>query len=146
MLISLINMNKIINQIWFSMYPKTEPVPESPGASFAWLDIVLVSAVRCIRSKSLQCNGRREVVEMILMFTWGTQVWPPGCRGRSHSRSKRAVTWRCSPKTWLPALSSRIFSVQRFQRPALTSTVCAELGMGMQRATEGERRGLLTTL
>jgi len=40
MLISLINMNKIINQIWFSMYHKMEPVPRAPGASFPWLDIV----------------------------------------------------------------------------------------------------------
>ena len=34
-----------------------------------------------------QCSadGRREVVETILMFTWGTQVRPPGSRGRRHS-------------------------------------------------------------
>jgi len=34
MLFSLINMNKIINQNWFRVYPKTGPVPEAPGAPF----------------------------------------------------------------------------------------------------------------
>ena len=33
-LFSLINMNKIINQSWFRMYPKAGPVPEASGASF----------------------------------------------------------------------------------------------------------------
>ena len=31
-LISLINMNKIINQNWFKVYPKARLVPEPPGA------------------------------------------------------------------------------------------------------------------
>ena len=31
-------------------------------------------------------DGRREVVQTILMFTWRTQVRPPGSRGRSRSR------------------------------------------------------------
>ena len=31
-LFSLINMNKIINQNWFRVYPKAGPVPEPPGA------------------------------------------------------------------------------------------------------------------
>ena len=34
MLFSLINMNKIINQNWFRVYPKVGPVPEAPGALF----------------------------------------------------------------------------------------------------------------
>ena len=34
MLFSLINMNKIINQNWFRVYPKMGPVPEAPSAPF----------------------------------------------------------------------------------------------------------------
>ena len=34
-LISLINMNKIINQNWFKVYPKAGPVPETLGAPFS---------------------------------------------------------------------------------------------------------------
>ena len=34
MLFSLINMNKIINQRWFKMYPEPGPVLESPVAPF----------------------------------------------------------------------------------------------------------------
>jgi len=33
-LFSLINMNKIINQSWFRMYPEVGPVPEALGAPF----------------------------------------------------------------------------------------------------------------
>ena len=33
MLFSLININKIINQNWFRVYPKVGPVP-APGAPF----------------------------------------------------------------------------------------------------------------
>ena len=32
MLFSLINMNKIMNQNWFRVYPKAGPVPEAPVA------------------------------------------------------------------------------------------------------------------
>jgi hypothetical protein len=35
MLISLINMNKIINQMWFRMYLEVGPVPEALVASFS---------------------------------------------------------------------------------------------------------------
>ena len=35
MLFSLINMNKIINQKWFKVYPKAGPVPEALGAPFS---------------------------------------------------------------------------------------------------------------
>ena len=34
MLFSLINMNKIINQSWFRMYPEVGPVPEALSAPF----------------------------------------------------------------------------------------------------------------
>ena len=34
MLFLLINMNKIINQNWFRVYPKAGSVPEAPVASF----------------------------------------------------------------------------------------------------------------
>ena len=33
-LFSLINMNEIINQGWFRMYPEAGPVSEALGASF----------------------------------------------------------------------------------------------------------------
>ena len=33
-LFSLINMNEIINQGWFRMYPEAGLVPEAPGAPF----------------------------------------------------------------------------------------------------------------
>ena len=33
-LFSLINMNKIMNQNWFRVYPKSGPVPEALGARF----------------------------------------------------------------------------------------------------------------
>ena len=49
-LFSLINMNKIINQNWFRVYPKAGSVLEAPGAPFPWLDIVSVRAVQCSRS------------------------------------------------------------------------------------------------
>ena len=35
MLFSLINMNKIINQNWFKVYPKAGPVPEALGVPFS---------------------------------------------------------------------------------------------------------------
>ena len=41
MLFSLINMNKVLNQNKFRMYPKTESVPEAPVASLpAGIDIL----------------------------------------------------------------------------------------------------------
>ena len=85
-LFSLINMNKIINQNWFRVYPKAGPVPEALSASFPWMDIVSVRLFDVAELSRCSADGRREVVEMILMFTWGTQVRPPGSRGRSRSR------------------------------------------------------------
>jgi hypothetical protein len=40
----------------FRKYPKAEPIPEAPVASFPVLDIMLVRAVRCSRIKSMQCR------------------------------------------------------------------------------------------
>ena len=87
-------------------------------------------------------NGRREVVETILMFTWGTQVRPPGCRGRRRSGCEQSHQ-DTPQKPDCPAIPSRISALQRFRRPALARTMCAVLAMGMQKATEGEERGLL---
>ena len=142
MLFSLINMNKIINQSWLKC------TREQCRRVRCFHDWTLCQSGLFDVAELCRCSadGHREVVETILMFTWGTMVRPPRCRGHSHSRSKRTAMWRCSPKTWPPAIPRRIFSVQRFRRPALASTVCGVLAMGMQRATKVEGRGLLSTL
>jgi hypothetical protein len=63
MLIPLTNMSKGINQRWFGMYPKHWTLCLSELFDVAELSYC-------------SADGRR--VETILMFTWGTQLRPPG--------------------------------------------------------------------
>ena len=79
-LFSLINMNKIINQSWFRMYPDAGPVPEALGApSHDWI-LCGLGLFDAAELSHCSADGHRVVVQTILMFTWGTQVQPPGCR------------------------------------------------------------------
>ena len=47
-------------------------------------------------------------------------------------------------KNLIARVPCRTFSEQRFRRPAFARAVRAALAMGMQKAAEGERRGLLS--
>jgi hypothetical protein len=56
MLILSNNMNIRVNQRMLTKYLKAGHVPEAPVAPFSVLDIVSVQAVRCSRTKSMQCR------------------------------------------------------------------------------------------
>ena len=61
-LISLINMNEIINQIWFRVYPEAGLVPEALGAPFARLDICRSGLFDVAELSRCSADGHREVV------------------------------------------------------------------------------------
>jgi hypothetical protein len=111
MLIFLNNTNKKINRSWFRMYPKAGPVSEAAGAPIPRLDIMSVWIVWCSWTKSLYCRWPSGSSQEILMFTWGTQLQPPGTRQGfvrapgSRRSSRRMKATRKLPKNLIACLS-----------------------------------------
>ena len=81
-------MNKIIKEICLECTPRRDQcrrhrVRHSHDWTLCRSELFDVADLSCCSA-----DDRREVVKTILMFTWGTQVWPPGCRERRRSATR----------------------------------------------------------